>query len=119
VTGSGRAGIRGTVGTRLEGDRVPDGVPTLQESRTALDALDVALVQVLARRSEVIRDVIRYKRARSIAVVDRDREDRMLADIERVATAEGLDPRIARQVLPSVIDAFTLLEVEELGPDGS
>jgi chorismate mutase len=98
---------------------MPDQVPTLEDSRTELDALDVALAQVLARRSKVILDVIRYKRANSLAVVDRDREDRMLEGIEQTALAEGLDPRIARQVLRSVIDAFTLLEVEELGPDRS
>jgi chorismate mutase len=92
-------------------------LPTLQESRIELDELDRSLVRVLARRSQVILDVIRYKRANAMAVVDRDREDHMLAGIEGVARAEGLDPRIARQVLRSVIDAFTLLEVEELGPD--
>jgi chorismate mutase len=95
----------------------PDPIPSLQESRAELDALDVALVQVLARRSKVILDVIRHKRANSMAVVDREREDRMLGGIEQIAVSEGLDPRIARQVLRSVIDAFTLLEVEELGPD--
>ena len=96
---------------------MPDEVPTLQDCRRELDAIDVALVQVLARRSRVILEVIRYKRANSMPVVDRGREDRMLDGIEGVASAEGLDPRIARQVLGSVIDAFTLLEVEELGPD--
>jgi chorismate mutase len=98
---------------------VPDGVPSLRASRTELDVIDVALVQVLARRSRVILDVIRYKRANSLAVVDRDREDEMLEGIEQIAVSEGLDPRIARQVLRAVIDAFTLLEVEELGPDPS
>lgn len=98
---------------------MPDRVPSLKASRTELDALDLSLVQVLARRSEVILDVIRYKRANSMAVVDRNREDEMLEGIERVAESEGLDPRIARQVLRAVIDAFTLLEVEELGPDQS
>lgn len=92
-------------------------IPTLQASRTELDAIDASLVRLLARRSQVILDVIRYKRANSMAVVDRDREDRMLASIEDLASSEGVDPRIARQVLRSVIDAFTLLEVEDLGPD--
>jgi chorismate mutase len=50
-------------------------------------------------------------------VIDRPREDLMLDRIEEIASSEGLDPRIARQVLRSVIDAFTLLEVEHLGPD--
>jgi chorismate mutase len=98
---------------------VPDGVASLQDSRAELDALDVTLIQVLARRSKVILEVIRYKRANSMAVVDQDREDRMLAGIEQIAVSECLDPRIARQVLRSVIDAFTLLEVEALGPDPS
>jgi hypothetical protein len=43
----------------------------------------------------------------------------MLEGIEQIAVSEGLDPRIARQVLRAVIDAFTLLEVEDLGPDPS
>lgn len=96
-----------------------DHIPSLQASRTELDALDVSLVQVLARRSRVVLDVIRYKRANSMAVVDREREDEMLQGIERIAVSEGLDPRIAHQVLRAVIDAFTLLEVEELGSDPS
>jgi len=50
-----------------------------------------------------------------MAVVDRSREDEILARVERVAAGKGLDPRIARQVLRAVIDAFTLLEVEQLG----
>ena len=102
-----------------KGVRVSDGVPSLEDARSALDALDVALVQLLAQRSQVILDVIRYKRANSVAVLDRGREDAMLAKIERVAAREDLDPRIARRVLRSVIDAFTLLEVEALGPDPS
>jgi chorismate mutase len=41
----------------------------------------------------------------------------MLQRIGEVAAEQGLDPRIARQVLRAIIDAFTLLEVEQLGPD--
>ena len=52
-----------------------------------------------------------------MGVVDRGREDDMLVRIGDLASARGLDPRIARQVLRAVIDAFTLLEVEELGRD--
>ena len=62
-------------------------------------------------------EVIEYKRARSMPVVDRKREDDMLDHIEVVAQDAGLDPRIARSVLRAIIDAFTILEVEQLGPD--
>jgi chorismate mutase len=50
-----------------------------------------------------------------MGVVDRRREDEMLARMEGIASDGGLDPRIARQVLRAVIDAFTLMEVEQLG----
>jgi chorismate mutase len=89
--------------------------PDLQETRRKLDAVDDQLVDVLRERLRLIEEVVRYKRAQGMAIVDRSREDEMLARVERVAAVKGLDPRIARQVLRAVIDAFTLLEVEQLG----
>jgi len=95
-----------------------DGAPPdLAASRRRIDALDDQLVTVLAERARVVGDVVRYKRARHMRVVDRGREDEMLVAIGELAAGRGLDPRIARQVLRAVIDGFTLLEVEELGPD--
>ena len=89
----------------------------LGDIRRRLDLVDRQLVALLAERSRLVEEVIVYKRAHAMAVVDRAREDDMLEKIEEVAVAEGLDPRIARQVLRAIIDAFTLLEVEHLGPD--
>ncbi len=96
---------------------VAGATPDLAESRRRIDALDDQLVAVLAERARVVGDVVRYKRARHMRVVDRPREDAMLTAIGELAASRGLDPRIARQVLRAVIDGFTLLEVEELGPD--
>lgn len=98
-------------------DPADRGTPDLAESRRRIDALDDQLVAVLAARARVVADVVRYKRTRHMRVVDRAREDDMLAAIGDLAASRGLDPRIARQVLRAVIDGFTLLEVEELGPD--
>lgn len=89
----------------------------LSEIRQRLDVVDKKLVEVLLERSKLIEEVIHFKRAHGMAVIDRAREDVMLGRIEGTAGEAGLDPRIARQVLRAVIDAFTLLEVEHLGPD--
>ena len=97
----------------MPGDETSD----LNEIRERLDIVDRRLVQVLLERSHLIEDVSSFKRAHGMPVFDRPREDLMLERIEGIASAEGLDPRIARQVLRAVIDAFTLLEVEHLGPD--
>lgn len=91
--------------------------PDLEQIRHRIDDVDRRLVALLAERSRLVGEVVHYKRANHMAVVDRGREDRMLARIAEVAKDEGLDPRVAQQVLRTIIDGFTLLEVEELGPD--
>ena len=93
--------------------------PDLEGIRDELDIVDRRLVEVLVERASLITDVISFKRAHGIPVVDRPREEEMLDRIGTVASEGGLDPRIARQVLRAVIDAFTILEVEQLGPDPS
>lgn len=89
----------------------------LDQIRKGIDDVDRRLVRLLAERASLVQEVVHYKRRRHIPVVDRAREDRMLARIADVARDEGLDPRVAQQVLRTIIDGFTLLEVEELGPD--
>jgi chorismate mutase len=89
----------------------------LASIRDRLDMVDRRLLAVLEERARLITEVVRYKRAHAMRVVDRPREEQMLQRIGELAADDGLDPRIARQVLRAVIDAFTLLEVEQLGPD--
>lgn len=89
----------------------------LESIRARLDLVDRRLVDVLGERARLISEVIRYKRAHRLQVVDRAREEQMLARIEDIAAQGDLDPRIARQVLRAVIDSFTILEIEQLGPD--
>jgi isochorismate pyruvate lyase len=89
----------------------------LEAIRARLDVVDRRLVDVLTERAGLIAEVIHYKRAHAMGVVDRPREEQMLDRVGDIAAQGGLDPRIARRVLRSVIDAFTLLEVEQLGPD--
>lgn len=93
--------------------------PELAAIRDRLDRLDRRLLDVLTERATLIAEVISFKRAHAMAVVDRAREEEMLQKIADLAAEGGLDPRIARQVLRAVIDAFTLLEAEQLGPDSS
>ncbi len=87
----------------------------LTDIRARLDDVDARLVGLLAERGGLIREVIDFKRTQRMGVVDRGREDDMLGRIGALASERGLDPRIARRVLRAVIDAFTLLEVEQLG----
>ncbi len=96
---------------------MPDAPPDLEETRKRIDDVDRRLIGLLAERAALGEEVVHYKRAHHMAVVDRAREDRMLARIADVARDQGVDPRVAQHVLRTIIDGFTLLEVEELGPD--
>ena len=98
-------------------DQAGSGAVDLDEIREKIDDVDRRLVALLVERARLVEEVVHYKRAHHMAVVDRAREDRMLARIAEVAKDAGLDPRVAQQVLRTIIDGFTLLEVEELGPD--
>lgn len=98
-------------------DQAGSGAVDLDEIREKIDDVDRRLVALLVDRACLVEEVVHYKRAHHMAVVDRAREDRMLARIAEVAKDAGLDPRVAQQVLRTIIDGFTLLEVEELGPD--
>jgi chorismate mutase len=104
-------------GPTVQNGAMSDAVPDLSDLRQGIDNVDEQLVRLLAERSRLVHGVVRYKRANHMRVVDRAREDLMLERIGKLATAEGLDPRVAQHVLRSIIDSFTLLEVEELGPD--
>ena len=94
-----------------------DTPPELAGIRDRIDKVDRQLVALLAERGGLVQEVVQFKRANHMAVVDRGREDLMLAKIADIARDEGLDPRVAQNVLRTIIDGFTLLEVEELGPD--
>ena len=89
----------------------------LPSIRERIDDVDRRLVALLAERGRLVGEVVHYKRAHRMPVVDRGREDEMLARVAETAKDAGLDPRVAQQVLRTMIDGFTLLEVEELGPD--
>ena len=89
----------------------------LDAIRAEIDRVDLELVDLLARRQRLVEQVVAFKREHHLGVVDRHREDEMLAAIGRSAQSRGADPRVARQVLRTIIDGFTLLEVEQLGPD--
>lgn len=85
--------------------------------RDRIDDVDRKIVSLLAVRAGLVAEVVAFKRSHHMGVVDRQREEEMLARIGEVAEGEGLDPRVARQVLRTIIDSFTLLEAEAMEPD--
>ncbi|MGH9121351.1 MAG: chorismate mutase [Acidimicrobiales bacterium] len=89
----------------------------LDDIRRRIDDVDRRMVALLGERGRLVAEVVSYKRENHMGVVDRKREEAMLVRIAELAREQGVDPRVAQQVLRAAIDGFTLLEAEELGPD--
>ena len=81
----------------------PDTMQLLQPYRERLDALDDQIVDLLARRFAVIREVAELKAARGIPSVLPARVTEVLDRNAATAEAKGLDPAVVRQVYTYLI----------------
>jgi len=76
----------------------------LQDLRKSLDAIDNALIDLLAERFRVTQKVGEYKKAHHLPPVDESREAAQFARIDALATQAGLNPEFASKMLRLIID---------------
>lgn len=75
----------------------------LSEARAEIDAVNVALVPLLERRLDAVCHVMAYKREHSMAVLDSNREQAILAAIaEYVQNPEYKEP--IKQIFQDIMD---------------
>jgi len=65
---------------------------SIQQTREAIDAVDRALLRLLAKRARLVRRAFRDKASRGEPLVDRERETAMTGARRAWGTALGLDP---------------------------
>jgi chorismate mutase len=75
----------------------------LAETRARLDAVDDAIVSLLAERAALVASLARWKASRGLPFRDLPREEAALARIAEVAAAQGLDPAAARAVFATLV----------------
>ena len=71
--------------------------------REKVEAVDTALIELLARRVELARDVGAYKREAGLATLDVKREAAVLRRIGTLARDHGLPEEAVRQLFWSII----------------
>ena len=77
--------------------------PELDDLRRSLDEVDSGIVGLIAERGRVIADIARLKGDATLAVRDADREQRVLAGVEAVATELGVSASLVRRVFRELI----------------
>lgn len=78
--------------------------PEIQASRAAIDALDHALVELLARRRALVATIFEAKRALALPLVDPAREEALLEDRRAQAAALGVPPELAEAIFRLVLE---------------
>lgn len=77
----------------------------LSELRSELDGVDADLIAAIAKRQSLVAEIGRWKHAQGKQLRDFQREREVLAHVRSRASAVGLDPAIAEQVLKLLIES--------------
>jgi len=78
--------------------------PQLVELRRQVDRVDLELLDVLARRRELVARIADVKRQHSLAGFDPARESEMLDALLREATLRQVPAMLVRAVLGAILD---------------
>jgi len=84
--------------------------PELALYRARIDALDLELIDVLARRFEVVRAVGALKARENMPVVQSTRAQAVIDRAVHLAQEKGLDTALVRQIYEMMIDTAHKLE---------
>jgi isochorismate pyruvate lyase len=90
---------------------------SLEEIRTAIDALDADLVRLLARRESLVRQAAPLKQ-NSQAVRAPDRVAQVIGRAREHAAAAGANPDVVERIYRAMVQAFIDLELAEHGRTG-
>lgn len=91
------------------GDQIPE---ELEGYRVAIDALDVELIDNLAKRFDIVHRVGELKRREGLSVVQAKRAEEVKDRAAALGEARGLDPQFVRSLYEMMIDHAHVLEHE-------
>ena len=77
----------------------------LNQVRKKIDRLDNKLLQIIKKRTELVKQVIKLKKTKR-QIVDRKRINRVLKNIKKKSIKNGIDPMITRRIWKSMIWSY-------------
>jgi isochorismate pyruvate lyase len=97
--------------------KTPDACMNMADLRAEIDALDCALVDLLAQRSRYIERAIALKPAEGLPARIEDRVTQVIDNARARAIHAGLSPELAEKLWTVMVDHFIAQEEEVLGKD--
>lgn len=77
----------------------------LASMRASIDALDHALVNLLAERRALVAEIFAFKRHHGLGLVDAERESALLAERTAFAEARGVPAILATRVFQDILES--------------
>lgn len=75
----------------------------IEEKRTEIDALNTEIVQRIAKRTAIAKQIGKLKKQEQIEIRDPEREHLMLTQVRNDATLYGVDPEYIEDVFRAII----------------
>jgi isochorismate pyruvate lyase len=95
-------------------DRLPEKERVLAPFRAEIDAIDAAMVDLLAKRLDVVKRVIEVKRAAGLAAFLPERVEDVVAKVSAAAANKGAPPDLAERLWRGIVDWIVEYENREL-----
>lgn len=82
---------------------------TIEELRQNIDIIDYQIVELLAKRTQIV-SLIGSLKSNSTAIRDKSREEEVLVKVKKIAQKKGVDPKLLEQIYEYLFDYFVKLQ---------
>ncbi|SCW96155.1 chorismate mutase [Ancylobacter rudongensis] len=95
--------------------RLPANERSLAPFRAEIDAIDAQIVELLARRIEVVKHVVAVKKVEGLAAFLPERVEDVIDKVSAHAETHGVPPELVEMLWRQLIDWVIAYENERLG----
>lgn len=93
-------------------DRQPSECKEIGHVRAEIDRIDQAIITLLGKRFEYVREVVKYKERTAEGVVANGRREQVLLERRALAVENGLDPDVIEKMYADLVQYFISEEMK-------
>lgn len=86
--------------------RHPEKCENIEEVRLAIDTIDKEIIQLLGKRFQYVKEVIRFKEPTEESVVAQERFNSVISSRRKLAKDAGLNPDIIESIYRQLLGHF-------------
>jgi isochorismate pyruvate lyase len=85
---------------------------TIEEVRSAIDAIDHELIQLLGKRFQYVKEVIKFKEPTEEGIVAKERFESVIQSRRKLALKYGLDQDLIERIYRELLNYFIAEELK-------